>query len=87
MVEAGFHEEVVGWKGYVEWETDPEKKDRASRILARHPDTAVSLPLCLPRQPRKCFTTLPLLCVRNLTSFVASTRVSIEASTIIESCV
>ena len=31
-----FAEETPGWKGYVEWERYPEKKEKAAEILARY---------------------------------------------------
>jgi sulfite oxidase len=31
-----FAEERKGWKGYVEWEDYPEKKEEAAKILAKY---------------------------------------------------
>lgn len=37
-----FKEERPGWKGYVEWERYPEKKQKAAEILAQYDFPVVS---------------------------------------------
>jgi hypothetical protein len=37
-----FAEERKGWKGYVEWEDYPEKKEEAAKILAKYDFPVVS---------------------------------------------
>jgi sulfite oxidase len=37
-----FSEERPGWKGYVEWENCPDKKEKAAKILASHTFPPVS---------------------------------------------
>ncbi|KAF2177562.1 mitochondrial putative sulfite oxidase [Zopfia rhizophila CBS 207.26] len=39
MSDTKFHEEIDGWKGYMEWEREPQKKELAFQILAQHPET------------------------------------------------
>lgn len=33
---ACFAEERSGWKGFINWEDCPEKKDKAARVLAQY---------------------------------------------------
>lgn len=37
-----FPEERKGWKGYIEWERHPEKKQEAAKILAQYDFPVVS---------------------------------------------
>jgi hypothetical protein len=37
-----FAEEREGWKGYIEWERYPEKKEQAAKILAQYDFPVVS---------------------------------------------
>lgn len=40
-----FEEERPGWKGYIEWERYPEKKNQAAEVLARYDFPVVSSPV------------------------------------------
>lgn len=51
--EPHFPEEIDGWKGYIEWEKYPEKKQEAEAILEKYdfPDVSSSHLAHFPSQP------------------------------------
>ena len=53
--EPDFPEEREGWKGYIEWEKYPEKKEKAAEILAQYKFPHVGLLLSGAVVFRMCF--------------------------------